>query len=119
LRPNARVIATSGVSCAHTEIIEGARGYNTLIAFDADHRTNAAVCRQLARLVADREQDSARLQFNTQTKIVFWDGPKGIDEAAQADVPLTAITIQEWYATLTEKSLEEVNKVWAEMKHRP
>ena len=36
LRPKARVIATSGVSCSHAEMVEAARSYNALIAFDAD-----------------------------------------------------------------------------------
>jgi hypothetical protein len=55
LRPKARVIATSGVSNSHSEIIEAARPSNVLIAFDADYKTNPAVARQLARLIAARE----------------------------------------------------------------
>jgi hypothetical protein len=34
LRPKARVIATSGVSCSHTEIVEAARSDDALIALD-------------------------------------------------------------------------------------
>src|SRR6266581_2913313 len=34
LRPQVRAIATSGVSCSHAEIIEAARTYNALFAFD-------------------------------------------------------------------------------------
>ena len=49
LRPNAHVIATSGVTCSHSELVKAARPYTALIAFDADYRTNPAVCRQLAR----------------------------------------------------------------------
>jgi hypothetical protein len=80
LRPKARVIATSGVSCSHAEIIDAARAYNVLIAFDADYKTNAAVARQLARLVAAREQDIAAQHLKATTKIVTWARYKGIDE---------------------------------------
>jgi hypothetical protein len=41
-RPNARAIATSGVTCSHSELVEAARPYTALIAFDADYRTNPA-----------------------------------------------------------------------------
>jgi hypothetical protein len=68
LRPQVRTIASSGVSCSHTEIIEAARTYNAMIAFDSDHKTNPAVCRQLARLVAAREQDTASHNLSTSTK---------------------------------------------------
>jgi len=57
LRPKAHVIATGGVSCSHAETIEAARPYNVLIAFDTDYKTNPAVARQLARLIAARERD--------------------------------------------------------------
>ncbi len=70
LRPQVRAIATSGVSCSHAEIVEAARTYNALIAFDADHKTNPAVCRQLARLIAAREQDAARRNYHrTRSKL--------------------------------------------------
>ena len=39
-RPNASVIATSGVTCSHSELVKAARPYTALIAFDADYRTN-------------------------------------------------------------------------------
>src|SRR5216683_3391501 len=89
LRPQVRAIATSGVSCSHAEIVEGARTYNALIAFDSDHKTNTAVCRQLARLIAAREQDATSRNLSTTTRIVFWEGHKGIDDAAKANVIFT------------------------------
>ncbi len=113
--PKARVIATTGVSCSHSEIIEAARPYNALIAFDADHRTNPAVCRQLARLIFHRAEDSLKHGLSTTTKIVFWKGPKGIDEAAQKNIQFTSLTIPEWYATLKDHSLEEVQRFWKDI----
>jgi hypothetical protein len=113
--PKARVIATTGVSCSHSELIEAARPYNALIAFDADHRTNPAVCRQLARLIFHRAEDSLKHGLSTTTKIVFWEGPKGIDEAAQKNIQFTSLTIPEWYVTLKDHSLEEVQRFWKDM----
>ena len=119
LRPHVRAIATSGVSCSHSEIIEAARTYNALIAFDADHKTNPAVCRQLARLIAAREQDAASRNLSTTTKIVYWEGYKGIDDAAKAaKVTFITLSILEWFATLNGDPLGEVNKIWNEIGYR-
>lgn len=119
LRPKARVIATTGVSCSHAHIIEAARPYNALIAFDADHRTNPAVCRQLARLIAERSKDSNQHGLTTTTKIVSWKGPKGIDEAAQQGVQLKTLTISDWYLTLSKEPLEEVQRYWNDIDFKP
>ncbi len=120
LRPQICAIATSGVSCSHEEIIEAARTYNALIAFDADHKTNPAVCRQLARLIAAREQDAASRNLPTSTRIVYWEGYKGIDDAAKAaNVTITTLSIPEWLATLEGDPVDEVKKVWTEIGYRP
>jgi hypothetical protein len=108
LRPKARVIATGGVSCSHSEIIVAARAYNALIAFDADHKTNPAVARQLARLIAAREQDIEARNLRTSTRIVTWQRYKGIDDAVLANVPLETMTILEWISTLDGRVLQEV-----------
>src|SRR6266536_1403390 len=111
LRPQVRAIATSGVSCSHPEIIEAARAYDAVIAFDSDHKTNPAVCRQLARLIAAREQDAASRNLSTTTRIVLWEGYKGIDDAAKAEnVTFTTLQIPEWFATLKSDPFDEVNK---------
>jgi len=120
LRPQVRAIATSGVSCSHAEIVEAASTYNALIAFDSDHKTNPAVCRQLARLIAAREQDAANRNLSTTTRMVFWEGYKGIDDAAKAEnVTFTTLTIPEWFATLAGEPLEEVKKIWNETRYQP
>jgi hypothetical protein len=119
LRPKARVVATSGVSCSHTEIIDAVRPYNALIAFDADCRTNPAVARQLARLIAGREQEIARRQLSTSTKVVCWRTYKGIDDAVLANSPLETMTILEWFATLEGKILAEVKRAWNEANYHP
>jgi Domain of unknown function (DUF3854) len=120
LRSQVWAIATSGVSCSHAQIIEAARSYDALIAFDSDHKTNPAVCRQLARLIAAREQDAANRNRSTTTKIVSWEGYKGIDDAAKArNVTVTTLSIAQWFATLKDDPLDEVNKVWNEIGYKP
>ena len=113
-RPNARVIATSGVTCSHSELIKAARPYTALIAFDADYRTNPAVCRQLARLIVQRLNDSREQEIRRTTNVLCWNGAKGIDDAVRANVRLSSLTISEWYATLRNEPLEEVNRFWSD-----
>ncbi len=119
LRPQVHVIATSGVSCSHAELIKATRPYNALIAFDADHKTNPAVCRQLARLIAARENDNAEHRLSTKTRILSWEKYKGIDEAVFAKMPIEMSTILQWYSTLEGKTLAEVRRVWDEAKYCP
>jgi len=118
-RPNARVIATAGVTCSHSELVEAARPYTALIAFDADYRTNPAVCRQLARLIVHRLNDCREQQLRSATNVLCWNGPKGIDDAVRANVRLSSLTISEWYATLRDEPLEEVNRFWSEIGFKP
>lgn len=119
LRPKARVIATSGVSCSHAEIVEAARSYNALIAFDADYKTNPAVAQQLARLIATREQDTAAHHLKTTTRIVTWERYKGIDEALLANCTLQIMTILQCYSALEGQVLAEVKRVWDVTNYRP
>jgi|ERR1041385_3694581 hypothetical protein len=118
-RPKARVIATSGVSCSHDQIIAAARPYNLLIAFDADHRTNPQVCRQLARLIAQRINATRAYQPPVTTKVLTWDGPKGIDDAVRTNVKLNILSIKEWQATLENDPLAETTEFWEEVGFRP
>jgi hypothetical protein len=118
-RPDARVIATSGVTCSHSELVKATRPYTALIAFDADYRTNPAVCRQLARLIVQRLNDSREQQLRSTTNVLCWNGPKGIDDAVRANVRLRSLTISEWYATLRNEPLEEVNRFWSEIGFKP
>jgi hypothetical protein len=119
LRPKARVIATSGVSSSHLQIIDAARPYNALIAFDTDYKTNPVVARQLARLIAARERDIVIHQLTTSTKIFCWRTSKGIDDAVLANSPLEIMTILEWFSTLDGKILEEVKRAWNEANYHP
>ena len=122
-RPKAKLLATSGVTCAHELLIAGSRGRRALVGFDADHRENKHVCLHLARLIAAREQDAEVHCLETETRVVVWETvagrrDKGIDDAALLDLPLRPLAAAEWYATLSGPPLEEVTKVWREMRYR-
>ena len=119
LRPAVRAIATSGVSCSHDELVNAARPYNVLIGFDSDYKTNPAVCRQLARLIASRELDRQSRQLTTTTRILSWDGHKGIDEAAYAKESIKIVSISQWFSKLSGPPLEEVSKMWWEVDYAP
>ena len=118
-RPACRAIATAGVSVAHDALIEATRGEDAVIAFDSDHRTNAQVCRQLAKLIAKRERDAKLSGQQKNTSVVLWEGAKGIDDAVLANVHLRVVGIKEWSETLSGKSLGEVQAVWAAHSYSP
>jgi hypothetical protein len=119
VRPRACVIATSGVSCSHADIIAAVRPYHILLAFDADNKTNPAVARQLARLIAAREQDVAAQGLSTSTKILSWEGCNGVDDAVLANSSFEARTILQWIPTLPAKTLQEALAVWNQMGYTP
>lgn len=114
LRPACRAIATAGVGVAHQLIIEATRGEEVAIAFDSDHRQNAQVCRQLGKLIAEREQDARTIGRETKTSVVVWDGAKGVDEAVLQNLSLRVVSVGEWRATLEGESLEVVREVWSD-----
>lgn len=115
LRPPMRAIATAGVGAAHAEIVRALRGCDAIIGFDGDHRQNAQVCRQLGKLIAEREQDTLTSGHHNSTSIVVWDGVKGIDEAVLMNKRLRVLGIAEWFSLLEGASLVEVQNVWAEL----
>ncbi len=117
LRPSAHLIATSGVSCSHDLLVAAARPYNVLIGFDSDYLTNPAVCAQLASLIAARELD---LQTHSDvdhrtTRILSWDGQKGIDDAVKHKTAISVISIDEWLASLFGDSQTAVTEIWRDM----
>ena len=121
-RPKAKLLATSGVTCAHELLIAGSRGHRALIGFDADHRENKNVCLHLACLIAGRWQDAEVHGLEAETRVVVWETvegrrDKGIDDAALLGLPLRSLSVAEWYATLSGAPLEQVTKVWREMRY--
>jgi len=118
-RPACRAIATAGVSVAHDALIEATRGEDAVIAFDSDHRSNAQVCRQLAKLIAERERDGKLSGQQKNTSVVVWEGAKGIDDAVLANVHLRVVGVKEWSETLRGNPLEEVKGIWASLSYSP
>jgi hypothetical protein len=95
------------------------RGCDALIGFDSDHRENKEVCRQLGKLLAEREQDTLRLGQKNSTGVVIWEGAKGIDDAALLNVRLRVVGIHEWAGSLRGKPLDAVNEVWGRLSFAP
>ena len=77
------------------------------------------MARQLARLIATREQDIAAHHLETTTRIVTWQKYKGIDEALLANSTLDIMTIPQWYSALEGRVLAEVKRVWDVANYRP
>ncbi len=103
----------------HDAIIEATRGEEAVIAFDSDHRENIQVCRQLAKLIAEREQDAVIAGCKASTSVVVWEGAKGIDDAVLASVRLRVLSVAEWSRTLTGKPLDEIKDLWAACSFAP
>ena len=112
LRPDVCAVATSGVSCSHDELLAATRHYNVLIGFDADYKTNPAVCMQFASLIASRQLDLQQNQLSFTTKVLSWKDYKGIDDAVQAKAPISTISIRRWFMNLSPDAQSEVKKIW-------
>lgn len=117
LRPGIYAIATSGVNCAHDELIAATHQYNVLLAFDSDYRTNPAVCAQLASLIAKRHLDLQQSKRPFTTTVLTWKDYKGIDDAALHNAPIQSISTQQWFADLSDESKIEVQEIWREMDY--
>lgn len=106
LRPDLHIVATAGVSANHESLIELTRGRLVLIAFDQDYHTNAAVCLRLAALIAGRWRSEGTL---ANTRIAVWDrSAKGIDDAALRKLPITSISVQQWFSQLSQDFQQKV-----------
>lgn len=100
-KPDCSVIAVSGVSCSHEEIVKTARFRSVLIAFDSDYCRNPQVARHVVRLLEMRCADSLRHEYNDQTNFLVWsDKFKGIDDAFLNKIPIQIKTPSEWLKSL-------------------
>ncbi len=112
LRPPMRAIATAGVGVAHAGLIAATSGHEVIIAFDRDHRQKREVCRQLARLIAERAEDARVTGSNVSTRVVVWEGAKGVDDAVLAHLHLRVVGVDAWFQNLPQESTDEVLDVW-------
>ncbi|MDQ3684706.1 MAG: hypothetical protein M3430_03785 [Acidobacteriota bacterium] len=118
LRSPMRAIATAGVGVGHAEIVRALSGCDALIGFDSDHRENAQVCRQLGKLIAEREMDARSNGQKHSTSVVVWEGAKGIDDAVRQNLPLRVVAIPEWIKTLGYMA-EAVADIWRQYEFTP
>jgi len=120
LRPKAHVVATSGVACSHEQLIAATSPYHAFIAFDADHKTNPHVCRQLARLIAGRELQNRKHNPSLTTSIVHWTGFNGIDDAAKSPLTkFTSLSITQWLSSLSGEPRKQVQELWLDLRYQP
>jgi hypothetical protein len=123
IRPELYIVATPCVTANHGALVELTRGRHVLIAFDQDLYTNETVCFHLAALVARRLRRERTL---TTTRIASWDARvKGIDDAAVRNLPITSISVQQWFDRLSSRfrqiamaRLSEIAKVSRRMRSK-
>lgn len=112
LRPEFFIVATPSVTSNHEALILLSRNHLVWIAFDQDCYVNAAVCSQLARLIAGRKRAEGTL---ATTRIAVWDRCcKGIDDAALRKLPITSISVQSWFNRLSKYLQHKVTTIWEE-----
>lgn len=109
--PDRYVIANSGVSTSHREIVKSSRKRSLEIAFDSDSFTNPHVARAVASLVGLRFREQEFLSCDKPTKILTWDKRfKGIDDALLAGVSIRQLDIGEWLELLTPECLDAAQR---------
>ncbi len=106
---NLDIIATSGVSCSHNDIISATRFRPFFLAFDRDMTENPHVARAVVRLLVHRHLDERQHQYINDIRILFWDhGATGIDDALIARIPICRLTLADWFVSLSSLCKDEV-----------
>lgn len=114
--PDYDIVASSGVSCSHTEIVSAARYRPVEIAFDTDSFENPHVAGALARLLCLRLTDQEIHRYDKELSVLTWDrGAKGLDEALIKGLPINALTPSEWYAQLPPECQSAVSSGLAQI----
>lgn len=99
-KPEFTVIAASGVSCSHEEIIAATRHCAVSIAFDNDYHHNRQVLKHIIGLLEKRLADAKRYGYKAQTDFLVWSEKfKGIDDALLSNASLLVKTPLEWLRT--------------------
>ena len=103
-------VATPGVSVGHQALIELCSRHEAVVAFDQDYLTNATVCLRLAALLARRMESEG--SFST-TRIACWpSGAKGVDDAAIRSLPISYISVEQWFHRLGNDFRSRVAALW-------
>lgn len=114
------ITTTSGVTCAHQELIAAAvhitrKQEQVVIAYDKDHRRNDKVCRQIARLI------TGLLNAGLTVRVLTWSTDiKGIDDVLLSpNLKSTTFTLLEplaWLKSLSRKVKEEAVKAFIQIE---
>ncbi|MBO0861189.1 MAG: hypothetical protein J2P21_22425 [Chloracidobacterium sp.] len=109
LRPELYIVANAGVSANHAALINLTKRRRVIIGFDQDYHYNEVVCLRLAALIARRMESERTL---TTTHIAAWDREvKGIDDAALRNLPIIAISVEDWFNRLSQDFRRKVAPV--------
>lgn len=110
------VLASSGVSCSHKEIVAAARFRALFIAFDADYYENIHV----AGLSPDSQfsfADSIKRNLHPQMKILTWSPKhKGIDDALLQHISIVPKSPLEWFESLSAACQHEIVSMFHSLK---
>lgn len=100
--PDHDIVASSGVSCSHTEIVLAARYRPIEIAFDSDSFENPHVACALGKLICLRMADQKIHSYNNHLSVLTWNqSVKGLDEALIRGIPIKALPATAWFMMLT------------------
>lgn len=111
------VLASSGVSCSHKEIVAAARFRALFIAFDADYYENIHVARAFARLLNSLFADSIKRNLHPQMKILTWSPKhKGIDDALLQHISIVPKSPLEWFESLSAACQHEIVSMFHSLK---
>lgn len=112
--PDHDIVASSGVSCCHGEIVSAARYRSMEIAFDSDSLHNPQVARAIAKLVYLRREDEKTRGYQDKTSVLMWgQTAKGLDEALIDGLPIRAASVLEWFEHLTSECRSAVTSAFA------
>lgn len=110
LRLDLHVIGIGGVSVSHGAVIQATRQRHVVVGFDQDYRQNEQVCWQLAALLAARVASEGT---DETTRIAVWPPRvKGIDDAALSGLPITTLSLTDWWRSLSPSLQTVVRNLW-------
>ena len=110
LRPDLYLIGMGGVSVGHGAVIAATKQRHVVVGFDQDYRHNEQVYWQLAALLAARMASEGT---DATTRIAVWPPrAKGIDDAALLGLPITTMSITDWWQSLSPAFQNVVWDLW-------
>lgn len=104
LRNDFDIIANSGVSCSHQEIVEKCRFRTVFLAFDNDYFENIYVAQAIFKLIQKLIIDAQKFKFSRQISILTWKSHyKGIDNALLGGSSILVLSLYDWFKNLSSE----------------